>query len=165
MTESRLNRARPHVAAGALFFDEDGRIMLVKPTYKGGWDVPGGYVEVGETPRQGCIREVQEELSVGVSLGELLVVDWAPHPIEGDKLLFVFNGGVLPDHQIAAIELQTDELSEYSYRDPSAVSDLLIPRLARRITAAVQARSRGRTEYLEHGEALGALARDRASRK
>lgn len=165
MTESPANRGRPFVAAGTLFFDGTGCIMLVKPTYKGGWEIPGGYVKPGETPRQGCIREVKEELALDITLGELLVVDWAPHPTEGDKLLFVFDGGILRDDQLAAIELQTDELSEYSYRDPGEVADLLVPRLARRISAAVQARSRGRTEYLEHGGSPGALARDGAFRR
>jgi ADP-ribose pyrophosphatase YjhB (NUDIX family) len=48
------------VAAGALFVDEQDRVMLVRPTYKPYWDVPGGYVEKGESPLQACIREVAE---------------------------------------------------------------------------------------------------------
>jgi 8-oxo-dGTP diphosphatase len=45
--------AHPRVASGALFFDTQGRILLVKPTYKDGWEIPGGYVEPGETPVEG----------------------------------------------------------------------------------------------------------------
>jgi ADP-ribose pyrophosphatase YjhB (NUDIX family) len=41
--------SRPKIAAGALFFDGDGRIMLVQPTYKDYFDIPGGYIEMGET--------------------------------------------------------------------------------------------------------------------
>ena len=33
------------VAAGALFRDAGGRIMLVKPHYKPQWDIPGGIVD------------------------------------------------------------------------------------------------------------------------
>jgi len=54
------------VAADALFVDEQDRVMLVRPTYKNHWDIPGGYVEEGKTPLQACMREVSEEL-VGVS--------------------------------------------------------------------------------------------------
>jgi ADP-ribose pyrophosphatase YjhB (NUDIX family) len=42
--------ARPRVAAGLLIRDDTGRVLLVKPTHKDGWDIPGGYVEPGETP-------------------------------------------------------------------------------------------------------------------
>ncbi|WP_203719432.1 NUDIX domain-containing protein, partial [Asanoa siamensis] len=43
--------ARVLVAAGAFFTDEYGQIMLVRPTYKPYWDIPGGYVEPTESPR------------------------------------------------------------------------------------------------------------------
>src|SRR6201989_3012499 len=89
--------ATPRVAAGALIRDPYGRILLVKPTYKDGWDIPGGYVEPGESPAQACQREIREEIGLSRELGRLLLVDWAPHPSEGDKLLFVFDGGTLAD--------------------------------------------------------------------
>jgi ADP-ribose pyrophosphatase YjhB (NUDIX family) len=38
------------MAAGALLFDEDGRILLVEPTYKPYWEIPGGVVEADESP-------------------------------------------------------------------------------------------------------------------
>ena len=70
--------AKPRVAAGALFFDEQDNVLLVKPTYKDGWDIPGGYVEPGETPIEACQREVKEELGLELPVRRLLVVDWAP---------------------------------------------------------------------------------------
>ena len=84
--------AHPRVAAGALFCDDTGRVLLVKPTYKEGWDLPSGYVEPGETPSEGCEREINEELGLVLRVGPLLVVDWAPSPNEGDKVLFIFEG-------------------------------------------------------------------------
>jgi ADP-ribose pyrophosphatase YjhB (NUDIX family) len=68
----------PKVAAGVLFIDEQERVMLVRPTYKDYWDIPGGYVEAGESPLQACIREVAEELGLQVKITRLLTVDWAP---------------------------------------------------------------------------------------
>ncbi len=49
------------VAAGVLLFDEQDRVLLVDPTYKPGWEFPGGVVEEGEPPAQAGIREVAEE--------------------------------------------------------------------------------------------------------
>jgi hypothetical protein len=37
--------ATPRVPAGALIRDIEGPVLLVKPTYEDGWDIPGGYVE------------------------------------------------------------------------------------------------------------------------
>ncbi|WP_230511641.1 NUDIX domain-containing protein [Salinispora arenicola] len=52
--------ATPRVAAGALFLNNEGHVLLVHPSYKKHWDIPGGYVEPGESPRAACIREVEE---------------------------------------------------------------------------------------------------------
>ena len=95
--------ARPRVAAGVLVHDDQGRILMVKPTYKDGWDIPGGYVEPDESPAQAAERELAEELNLRRTPGRLLVVDWAPHPAEGDKLLFVFDGGTLTDSETASL--------------------------------------------------------------
>lgn len=94
--------AAPRIAAGVIFRDDQGRVLLVKPTYKDGWDVPGAYVEPGESPRSAAIREVQEELDIRPKISSLLVVDWAPHPREGDKILFLFDGGHLRSREGAA---------------------------------------------------------------
>jgi len=141
--------AKPRVAAGALFRDEAGRILLVKPSYKLGWDIPGGYVEPGETPRQACLREIEEELGIDVAVGRPLVIDWAPAPGEGDKVLFVFDGGILSSSDQASIKLQAEELDQFDVFDRSALTEVLNDRLQRRIFAAIEATQTGSTTYLE----------------
>jgi 8-oxo-dGTP diphosphatase len=138
-------------AAGALILDEAGRVLLVEPNYKDYWEIPGGLIEVGETPSAACRREIAEELGLTVEPGRLLVVDWAPHPEHGDRVLFVFDGGTLTPPDIAAIRLQPSELDSYEFLPPAAALRRLIPRLRRRVDAALHARTEGRTLYLEHG--------------
>jgi 8-oxo-dGTP diphosphatase len=144
--------ATPRAAAGVLFFDAENRILLVNPSYKPGWDLPGGYLQPGETPTQAAAREVHEELGIKPPIGALLVADWAPHPDEGDKVLFVFDGGELGDEYRERIELDPGEIAGYAFHDPELIGTLLIPRLARRVSAALTARSQAATLYLEHGE-------------
>ena len=143
--------ATPRVAAGALFFDEEGRILLVKPGYKDGWEIPGGYVERGESPRAACNREIKEELGLLVSIGAHLVVDWAPIDNEGDKILFIFDAGRLSNHDRAAIRFSDGELTEWQFVHANDLDPLMPARLVRRIRTAVQARDRGVAAYAEGG--------------
>ncbi|GAA2305112.1 NUDIX hydrolase [Nonomuraea roseoviolacea subsp. roseoviolacea] len=143
-------------AAGALFFDAEGRVMLVQPAYKEQREIPGGHVEPGETPYQACVREVREELGIEPAIGRLLVVDWAPHPEQGDKILFVFDGGELDADTLRRITFADGELSAYAFHPADELEDLLIGRLARRVRAALTAWELGETVYLEHGRAVAA---------
>ncbi|MFC9235830.1 NUDIX domain-containing protein [Streptomyces decoyicus] len=125
--------------------------MMLEPTYKNYREIPGGYVETGESPRQACVREVREELGIEPMIGRLLAVDWAPSPAEGDKVLYIFDGGVLSADLRGRIKLERAQIGAYDFHSVSDVDELTIPRLARRIRAAAQARVEGRTSYLEHG--------------
>jgi 8-oxo-dGTP diphosphatase len=143
--------ARPAIAAGALFTDDAGRVLLVKPTYKDYWDIPGGYVEPGESPRAACIREVREELSIEPPLGSALVIDWAPLEGEGDKILFIFDGGKLSVRDYACIKFADGELAGLRFVTLSELDQYTPERLARRLEAAATARQHASTEYTEHG--------------
>lgn len=145
--------ATPRVAAGALFFDEAGRILLVRPTYKDYWDIPGGYVEPGESPRAACLREIREELGLTPVVGSHLVVDWAPADGEGDKLLFIFDGGLLTAELEAAVAFGDGELSASRFITADELDRYVPARLSRRIRTAVAAKTSGRAAYAEHGEA------------
>ncbi|CAL9612771.1 hypothetical protein SUDANB121_05686 [Nocardiopsis dassonvillei] len=144
--------SRPRVAAGVLFFDHLGRVMMVVPSYKDYRDLPGGYIEHGETPSRAAAREVKEELGITPPLGRLLVVDWAPNRSEGDKQLFVFDGGVLDQEWLDRIVLDPGELTGYEFHEVASIAEATIPRLARRITHAAYAREQGTVVYLENGE-------------
>lgn len=50
--------------AGAIVVDWQGRLLLVRrgrPPGEGLWSVPGGKCELGESPRDACVREALEE--------------------------------------------------------------------------------------------------------
>jgi 8-oxo-dGTP diphosphatase len=150
VTDPSSTFATPRVAAGALFLDGQGRVLLVHPTYKDTWDIPGGYVERGESPAAACRREVREELGLDRQPQRLIAVDWAPHEREGDKLLFLFDCGDLGDDE-QRIRLAADELDRWAWIDLNRLDHHVLPRIARRILAAVTGPSPN--TYLEHGQA------------
>jgi 8-oxo-dGTP pyrophosphatase MutT (NUDIX family) len=61
------------MAAGILFRDSRGRVLLVEPSYKPNWEIPGGVVEADESPWAAATRELSEELGWDRPLGRLLV--------------------------------------------------------------------------------------------
>lgn len=140
------------VAAGALFVDGHDRVLLVQPTYKPVWGIPGGVVERDESPRAGCRREVREELGLDRPVGGLLGVDWVPTETpRTEGLMLIFDGGPLGEHETAAIRLAEDELKSWRWVGRDALADLASPRTARRIVACLAARRAGHTVYLEAG--------------
>ena len=138
MTSQADKFATPRVAAGVLFRDDAGRVLLVKPTYKTGWEIPGGYVERGESPLAAAIREVAEELGADLDVAELLVLDWAPHPAEGDKLLFIFRGRTLNQADLDRLQLDTAEIAEAQFFPVEQLAELMPDRLARRVAEAAR---------------------------
>ncbi|MFC0039366.1 NUDIX domain-containing protein [Actinomadura rayongensis] len=150
-TDPTESFARPRVAAGVLFWDEHDRVLLVVPSYKDYRDIPGGYIETGETPTQAAAREVREELGISPPIGRLLVADWAPNETEGDKLLFLFDGGVLAHEHLTSIKPDPAEIVGYEFHDVAQIDKLTIPRLAWRLTQAHTARHTNTVRYLEHG--------------
>jgi 8-oxo-dGTP diphosphatase len=137
-------------SAGAMIFDAAGRLLILKPTYKPGWTIPGGVMEAdGETPWAACRREVREECGLEVHRGRLACVDFRPpRPGRPGGLRFLFDCGVLGDEDLAGIALQAEEIAGHRLAPPRTALDLLRKPVRRRVRAALR---RTGTCYLEDG--------------
>ncbi|MFJ8595722.1 NUDIX domain-containing protein [Streptomyces sp. NPDC093598] len=145
------------LAAGVLLFDEQDRVLLVDPTYKAGWEFPGGVVEPGEAPARAGMREVAEE--TGISLDEvpsLLVVDWErPAPPGFGGLRLLFDGGLLRSEEAGRLLLPGPELRAWRFVTEEEAADLLPAVRYERLRWALRARERGAAFYLEAGVPVG----------
>jgi 8-oxo-dGTP pyrophosphatase MutT (NUDIX family) len=145
------------LAAGVLLFDEEDRVLLVDPTYKPGWEFPGGVVERGEAPARAGMREVTEEL--GIELGEvprLLVVDWEPPLPPGyGGLRLLFDGGRLHSGEAQRVLLPGSELRGWRFVGEEEAAELLPPTRYERLRWALRARERATVLNLEAGVPVG----------
>ena len=135
-----------------MFSDGTGRTLLVSPTYRPHWQLPGGVVDADESPRAAATRAVRRELGLDLELGRLLVVDWKPPTPGGiEGLLFVYDGGTLTAEQSQAVTLPPDEHEDWAWCTRQELVDRLPAHMLRRTVAAIGARSDGSTGYLEDG--------------
>jgi 8-oxo-dGTP pyrophosphatase MutT (NUDIX family) len=140
-----------------LVFDRRRHLLVLNPTYKSGWTVPGGQMEAdGETPWEACRREVREETALEVTGGRLVCVDFLrPRPGKPGGLRLLFDCGVLDDDVLGAIVLPPEEISEYRLAAVSDALDLLSGPLRRRVAATLGAQG---LVYLEDGRPPPGLA-------
>jgi ADP-ribose pyrophosphatase YjhB (NUDIX family) len=151
------------VSAGALLFDRAGRLLILKPTYKSGWTIPGGVMEAdGETPWDACRREVREECGIEVRHGRLACMDFRrPRQDRPGGVRFLFDCGAVGDERLADIVIQPEEVSEYRI---VALADAL-PLLRGPIRRRVRAASAGRAlVYLEDGRPVPGVGGSRRHR-
>ena len=64
LRDTLFSRPSPLVAGTGAVINRDGQILLQRRTDNGLWNMPGGQLEVGETPAAGVVREVFEETGV-----------------------------------------------------------------------------------------------------
>lgn len=127
-TEFLATLPRRRVTAGALIRDEAGRVLLVESLNKDRWLTPGGTVESHESPAQGAVREVVEELGVRLTIGRALVMQWVQADDDPDGVLhFAYDGGVVDASTIERFRLPPVELASYRFVDPGAVPMLASP--------------------------------------
>jgi len=69
---------------------QDGKIVLLK-NEREEWELPGGKLELGETPEACVVREIEEELGLSCRIGPILDT-WVYHIYEGVDVLIVTYG-------------------------------------------------------------------------
>ncbi|MEU2184447.1 NUDIX hydrolase [Streptomyces thermolilacinus] len=145
------------LAAGVLLFDDQDRVLLVDPTYKPGWEFPGGVVERGEAPARAAVREVAEETGLELAaVPKLLVVDWEPpKPPAYGGLRLLFDGGRLTGAQADRVLLPGSELRGWRFATEAEAADMLPPVRYERLRWALRARERGTVLNLEAGVPVG----------
>jgi 8-oxo-dGTP diphosphatase len=133
-----------------LIRDPDGRLLILKPTYKKGWTIPGGQIDPGgESPWDACRRETVEECGLVVERGRLVCVDFlTPRPDRPGGMRFLFDCGTFSPTAFAGIRLQESEIEDHRLAELDEALELLSGPLRRRLSRAAGAEH---SVYLENG--------------
>lgn len=150
LAEGNARQARKRVAADVLIRDEAGRVLVVDPTYKEGWDLPGGMVEANESPQTGALRELWEELGLTRIIGRPLVIEWVgAHGPWDDEIVFVFDGGVMTSLEVEAIQVGDPEIADWRFVNVDEIREEMRDRIWHRLRAAADALTSGSLRYVE----------------
>jgi len=151
-----------NVLASVLFLDREGNILIVKPSYKDCWHLPGGSVEADESPLEGAIRETKEELGIKVANLKFVLVNYRWAELEKDKperLSFMFYGGVLTENQIKQIKVDGSEIVAFEFTPASSAIAMLsqsgaqrVQALQRFIPGLIKGGKLPAAQYLEEGQ-------------
>jgi ADP-ribose pyrophosphatase YjhB (NUDIX family) len=89
---AQIGYATPKIdVRGAVF--KDGKLLLVRERADGGWTMPGGWADVGDSPSEAVIREMREESgyeAVTTKLAAVLDRNKHPHPTHPQHIYKLF---------------------------------------------------------------------------
>jgi mutator protein MutT len=91
----RMTHARFTVTAGAVIQNEEGKVLLLKHTFRtgSGWGLPGGFLEGGEQPLEGLRRELREEIGLEIERVEFFTARSFKKPQQVEILFHAFSSG------------------------------------------------------------------------
>lgn len=104
-----LDRPNWKISVDALIVNSEGQLLLVRPTYKPGLDLPGGILMDGECPVDGLKRELREELGIEIDVGDLRCVDYIPSDWERRPVIMMLLDCTIEDGNPSADMEEVDQ--------------------------------------------------------
>lgn len=104
----RTGQRRFTVTAGAIIFDNDGRVLLLEHVFRpdGGWGIPGGFLSKGEQPETALRRELREEIGIELDRVEMLFARTLPRP---RQIEIYFSARAIGTPRPCSFEIRTAE--------------------------------------------------------
>jgi len=131
--------AKRHTASGAFIFNDQNQLLILKPSYKDGWNLPGGVTDEFESPYQTVIRECKEETNLNIEIKDLVLVDYIQEIIKDKKYDHVEFYFTVIVENISDIQIDNEEIIDYKFIDIKEAKDFLSPKYNQRLQAVLQA--------------------------
>ena len=130
-----------------IFSNDDGDILLLEPTYKNDWEIPGWIIEENESQKEACEREIYEELWLKKEIGELLCLEYQRE--EDDSYMFVFDGWMLTQNEIESIKIQENEIGSFEFLSLEEIEQKVLKKMFLRIKKCIESKWDKNTHYYE----------------
>jgi ADP-ribose pyrophosphatase YjhB (NUDIX family) len=122
---TRLTQPKFNAGVCTLIFDEEGKVLLFKHTYrKFEWGIPGGGLEYREQPDEAIVREFYEESNIKIEVEKLLKVSSAkefPH-LSIVYLCKIVDGEFKPSHEISEMKyFDVNDLPQMLYAEKDLI--------------------------------------------
>jgi len=139
---SIVRRTTPSFTVGAVCFIEraDGRVLLIRQSYRHDWGLPGGLLQRHELPAEAARREIREETGLDIVLVSepAVVIDPSPRRVD-----VVFRARLVDDADAERARPTSVEIVEVGWFPPAE-----LPRLQFETTQAIQALARAKVASL-----------------
>ncbi|MFC1622977.1 NUDIX domain-containing protein [Patescibacteria group bacterium] len=144
-------------SVGALFFDDQGRLLVLETSYKKGWTIPGGVVDSNESLLEGLKREIGEEIGLDVSVKKLLVIEYKSGKVKeyfSESLQFIFFGGILSKEGVEDIKVDGEEIVAFEFMEVNSALSMLGENLSRRVRVALDNIESSEVAFMDNGEKI-----------
>lgn len=122
----------PVPATAAILINNEKKVLLVKRKVepkKGRWSLPGGFIEIGETPEESCLRELFEETNLQAEIDQLINIHLSDNPIYKSVLVIGYSvkkiSGKIKagDDSEEAVFFKLNKLPELAFRSHQLLLD------------------------------------------
>ena len=107
----------------AIFTPDGGKVLVVEYTNNVGYGLPGGHLEQGEEPAAACVREVEEEIGISLSVESLALKDAWRHP--DGKIILGYVSALSEDVPVRSIDVR--EVLDIHWVDVSDIQNGQVP--------------------------------------
>jgi len=121
----RIYRAKFRASVAAMVFDEQGRVLLFKHTYrKFEWGIPAGGLEYNEQPENAIVREFYEETGMQIKVEKLLLAESSKED-RNISLIFlckIVSGTFKESHEISEMKyFEVNDLPQMLFAEKNLI--------------------------------------------
>jgi 8-oxo-dGTP diphosphatase len=147
----RLLYGSKWVASGAIIFNDDDKLLLIRHRWRAAWEYPVGVTDGTESPLDAARRETKEEVGLSPDEFHLLGIDFFERNTPNGNLIFTYSAHVNAA-QLAELKIDAFEATGYRWVTREEAQELISGRLKNRFSELLKAHAAGTTVYLQSGK-------------
>lgn len=127
---------KKQIAVGVLLFNYKNELLILQPSYKDGWTIPGGVTNANESPIESAVREAKEETGLDIKLSKCLGAEYKSENFDKhfhESIQIIFLGKRLSKKDIAKIKIDNKEIIGFKFLPFPQAIKMLTTKLGKRI--------------------------------